>query len=120
MKLVLIRDQSSSFTGTPKFSVTVKVEVSAAEQASIKKYKMGKTLLYTNMDDRGKGLLGAISRASMEIKFTINDLIDGKKIECKDIMEMLALEGVIVEVSKTFKQVLEAAASFGGETVIEL
>ena len=69
---------------------------------------------------RGKDLLGAISRASMEVKFTVNDLINGKKVECKDIMEMLELEEVIVSVSKTFKQVLEAVASFGGETVIEL
>ena len=42
------------------------------------------------------------------------------EIEVKDIMEIIELEEIIISVSKTFKQVLEAAASFGGETVIEL
>jgi len=120
MKLVLLRNQSSTFTGKAKFSIMAKIEVSSEEQTHIRKYDMGKTLLHTNMANRGSGIAGAISRASMEVKFTVNDLINGKKVECKDIMEMLELEEVIVSVSKTFKQVLEAAASFGGETVIEL
>ena len=120
MKLVLIRDQSKSLTGKAKFSVTAKVEVTDEEKSNIAKYKMGEMLLYTNMEDRGSGILGALSRAAMEVKFSINDLINGKKIECKDIMEMLALEEIIVDTSKTFKQVLEASATFGGETAIEL
>ena len=120
MKLVIIRDQSSTFTGKATFSIMAKIEVSSEEKANIKKYKMGKILLHTNMDERGSGLLGAISRASMEVKFTVDDLVNGKKIEVKDIMEIIELEEIIINVSKTFKQVLEAAASFGGETVIEL
>jgi len=37
-----------------------------------------------------------------------------------EIVEMLAVEEQIREAAQTFKNVLEAAASFGGEEVVEL
>ena len=120
MKLVLIRNQSVGITGNTTFSITAQVEVTQEEKNYIVKYKMGKTLLYTNLVDRGKGLLGFIFRKANAIEFTINDLVIGTKVECRDIVDMLSLEGIIVETSHTLKNILEASATFGGETVIEL
>lgn len=120
MKLILQRNQTKGFSGKTTFSVTATVEVSNEEKANINKYKLGKELLYTNMEDRGSGVLGAISRKMMAVEFTINNLINGKKIDCKTILEMLELEESIMEVTKTFKQVLDASATFGDEEVIEL
>ena len=57
---------------------------------------------------------------SMNISVSVDDLAGGKRIECKDILEMLAVEGQIREAAITFKQVLDAAAHFGGEEVIEI
>jgi hypothetical protein len=46
--------------------------------------------------------------------------MNGKRIECKDIVEMLAVEEQIKEAAKTFNAVLSAASHFGGEEVIDL
>jgi hypothetical protein len=56
----------------------------------------------------------------MTISVSVNDLSGGKKIDCKDIVEMLAVEDQIKEAAQTFKLVLDAASHFGGEEVLEL
>ena len=120
MKLVLLRNQSVGVTGNITFSITAQVEITQKEKDDIVKYKIGKTLLYTNLIDRGKGLLGFLFRKANAVEFTVNDLVKGTKVECKDIIGMLDLEEIIVEASQTLKNILEASATFGGETVIEL
>ena len=125
MKLLLRRNQRSGLLGKAVFVLEVRAEISDEEQANIRKYKLGDTQLYASHEllDKGRGLLGAASRLAfkaMTISVSVNDLAGGKKIECKDIIEMLAVEEQITEAAKTFKQVLDAAAQFGGEVVVEL
>jgi hypothetical protein len=125
MKLLLRRDQKSGFTGKVTFSLTVRAELSEEEKSNIKKYKLADTMLYERdkMADGGSGLLGLASRVAfkmLNISVSVKDLSDGKVIEVKDIVEMLAVEGQIKEACETFKAVLTAAAHFGGEEVIEL
>ena len=125
MKLLLRRDQKSGLIGKITFILTVRAELSDEEKNNIQKYKLWNTVLYEKMTltDKGSGLLGVASRLAfkmMNISVSVNDLSDGKKIDCKDIVEMLAVEDQIKEAAQTFKNVLEAAASFGGEEVIEL
>lgn len=126
MKLLLRREQRSAIIGSkPVFVLNVRAEISAAEQADIAKYKLGDTELYAShtLIDRGSGLLGVATRfahKAMTINVSVKDLTSGKKIECKDIIEMLAVEEQLKEAAKTFAQVLAAAAHFGGEEVVEL
>lgn len=127
MKLLLRRDQKSGLIGMGKitFTLAVRAELTDQEKNNIKKYKLGDTMLYerATLTDKGSGLLGVASRLAfkmMNLSVSVNDLSDGKKIDCKDIVEMLAVEDQIREAAQTFKNVLEAAASFGGEEVIEL
>ena len=122
MKLIIMRDQVSKGMMSKKvhFSILAKVEVTDDEKENITKYKLGNILLYSNMEDRGSGVLGAISRKAMAVEFNINDLINGKKIESDDILEILDLEETIIGAAKNFKQILEASANFGEEEVIEL
>ncbi len=125
MKLLLRRDQKSSMIGKITFTLTVRAELADAEKNNIKKYKLGDTMLYERMTmgEKGSGLLGVASRLAfkmMNLTVSIDDLSEGKKIDCKDIVEMLAVEDQIKEAAQTFKNVLEAASSFGGEEVIEL
>jgi len=92
---------------------------------SIQRYKLGKTVLYTKSElaDRGSGLLGLASRLAfraMNISVSVEDLVRGKRLECKDIVEMLAVEEQIREAASTFRQVLHAALHFGGEEAIAL
>ena len=125
MNLLLRRDQRSGLLGKVVFQLDVRAEISPQEMTNIQRYKLGATMLYTKneMIDRGSGLLGLASRMAfhaMNISVTVNDLVQGKRIECKDILEMLAVEGQIREAALTFKQVLDAAAHFGGEEVVPL
>ena len=125
MKLLLRRDQKSGLIGKVTFTLTVRAELTDEEQNNIRKHRLGDTMLYERekLVDRGSGLLGVASRLAfkmMNISVSVNDLSDGKKIDCKDIVEMLAVEDQIKEAAQTFKSVLEAAATFGGEEVIEL
>ena len=127
MKLLLRRDQKSGMLGVGKvtFTLAVRAELSEEEKSNIKKYKLGETVLYerSTMTDRGSGLLGLASRVAfkmMNLSISVNDLASGKQVDCKDIMEMLAVEEQIKEAAQTFKAVLTAAAQFGGEEVIQL
>ena len=126
MKLILQRSQKAGMMGVGKvkFGLDARAQLTPEETEYVKKYKMGKTLLYQKMEmaDPGKGLLGLASRLAfkmMNITVTVDDLIHGKHLECKDIVEMRAVEEQIKEASQTFKDILDTAAQFGGEEVIE-
>jgi len=125
LKLLLRRDQRSGMMGKVVFSLEVRADITNEEKANIQKYKLGETELYASHEllDKGSGLLGAASRLAfkaMTISVSVKDLTGGKKVECKDIVEMLAIEDQIREAAKTFAQVLAAAAQFGGEEVVEV
>ncbi len=125
MKLLLRRDQKSGFTGKVTFTLAVRAELTEEEKSNIKKYKLAETMLYERdkMSDGGSGLLGLASRMAfkmLNISVSVKDLADGKTIEVKDIVEMLAVEDQIKEACQTFKAVLTAATHFGGEEVVEI
>lgn len=126
MKLVLRRDQKSGMLSSAiKFTLAVRAEISEEEQAWIKKYKLGETMLYEKMEltDKGSGLLGVAGRLAfkmLNITVSVNDLTKGKSVECKDIVEMIAVEEQIKQAMQTFKTVLLTASQFGGEEVIEI
>ena len=125
MRLLLRRDQRSGLMGKVAFSLEVRAQLSEEEAANVRKYKLGDTMLYQSheMTDRGSGLLGLASRLAfkaMTINVSVNDLVNGKRIDIKDVVEMLAVEEQIKEAAQTFAQVLRAAAGFGGEEVIEI
>ena len=124
MKLLLRRDQRGGMLGKVVFALSVRAEITPQEQANIAKYKLGETVLYASHDIiGGSGILGAATRLAykaMTISVSVNDLSGGKKIDCKEIVEMLAVEDQIKEAAQTFKLVLDAASHFGGEEVLEL
>jgi hypothetical protein len=125
MKLLLRADQKPGLMGKVVFKLDVRADLSAEEKANIAKYKLGDTVLYEkNVQlDQGSGLLGLASRAAfraMNISVSVKELAEGKRVECKDIVEMVAVVDQIKEAAQTFKAVLDAASHFGGEEVIEL
>jgi len=125
MKLLLRRDQKSSMLGrNPTFTLDIRAQLADDEIANIRKYGLGKTMLYERqtMVDRGSGLLGLASRVAfkmMNLTINVDDLVNGKRVECKDIIEMLAVQEQLKDAAENFKNVLEACAHFGGEEVLE-
>lgn len=125
MKLLLRRDQRGGMLGKVIFTLEVRAELSEEERSAISKYKLADTVLYekNTMTDPGSGLLGLASRVAfraMNMSLSVKDLTGGKKLECKDIVEMLAVEEQVREAGKTFNAVLNAARHFGGEEVVDL
>ena len=127
MKLLLRRDQKSAGLMSKKivFILAVRAELTEEEKSNIAKYKLGETMLYERekLIDQGSGLLGVASRMAihmLNLTISVSDLETGKTVECKDIVEMLAVEEQIKQAAATFKNVLEAAARFGGEEVLQL
>jgi len=124
MKLLLRRNQKAGLLGKVTFTLEVRASLSDEEQSNIRKYKLGDTMLYQSHDlQGGSGLLGIASRLAYKaitINVSVDDLAHGKKIEVKDIVEMLAVEDQIKEAARTFVAVLSAAARFGGDEVIEI
>lgn len=126
MRLVLRRSQrTAGMLGTKQlFQLEVRADISDAEKADIEKYRLGDVVLYKSHEvTGGSGIIGVASRLAwqaMTITVSVRDLAFGKRIECKDVVEMLAVEEQIVEAAKTFALVLSAASTFGGEEVVEL
>lgn len=128
MKLLLRRNQKPAMMmGSPTFTLEVRAELTPEEKADIEKYKLGNTLLYVrnpNVPDVDGGTLGGL--ASMikwritNLTVSVKDLLQGKRIDCKDIMEMLGAEDQIKEAAQNFKAVLQAAAGFGGEEIVAI
>jgi hypothetical protein len=125
MKLLLRRDQKAGMLGKVIFTLSVRAELTDEEKTNIQKYKLGDTMLYerSKIADPGSGLLGMASRMAFKminLTVSVKDLEEGKQVECKDIVEMLAVEEQIKEAAQTFRSVLGAASTFGGEEIIEI
>ena len=124
MKLLLRRGQREAMLGgKPVFILDVRADISAEEKKLVEKYKLGDTMLYQSHEiTGGSGLLGVASKLAFKavtINVSIKDLANGKRVECKDVVEMLAIEEHIRDAAKTFVDVLKAAAGFGGEEAVE-
>ena len=125
MKLLLRRNQKSGMMRGASFTLDARAELTPEEYKNIERYGFGKTMLYqrNQVVDPGSGLLGMASRFAfkmMNIEVTVASLANGIHLEFKDIIEMLAVEDQLKEASKNFKAILDAAAKFGGEEVVEL
>lgn len=125
MRLLLRRTQKTALMGAVSFVLTVRADLTEEERRNIDRYRLGETVLYTRDElvDPGSGLAGLASRLAfkaLNISVSVDDLVKGKRIDCQDIVEMLAVEEQLREASRTFKAVLEVAASFGGEDVVVL
>ena len=124
MKLLLRRHQRISLTGRTVFMLDVRAEFSDEEQDNIGRYRLGQEVLYTRGEivDPGSGVLGLTSRlafAALNSSLSVADLVEGKRIECIDIVEMMSIEERIKEAASVLKSVLHVAAHFDGEEIVD-
>ena len=107
------------------FVLDAQAQLTDDEKNALKKYKMGKEVVYQKikLDIPVGGMLGVAARLAekaLNITVTVDDLVNGKHLECKDIVEMLAVEEQLLEASQVLKKIITAASHFGGEEVIEI
>lgn len=125
MKLLLKRNQKKSMIGSQvHFTLDARAELTDEEREHVNKYRMGKTLLVSNFEDRGAGIIGLLSRFIYTrfrgtADIAIDDLVKGRQFDCHDVLELIDIERQLREASETFKTILNIAASFGGEELIE-
>jgi hypothetical protein len=125
-------------SNTQFFALDARIELTNEEKDLIRKYNLNKELLYTSEEAKQHaasvlstpsvpGLRDlakmAVSRArlSLSLKCTVDSLVKGQHIECKDVAELIAAEAAIVEAAQTLKTYLQAALSFDGrEELVEV
>ncbi len=152
MQLKLKRSQRAGgmMGGKVIFGLDARADLSADEQGLVKKYALGKIVVYDSearkkhagsayghFDDAAhtpgyelsstgrslwKGARGLASAAMMalSLRVTVDGLMSGQHIECKDLDELLGAEAAILDACKNLKAYLETAVTFDGrEEVVE-
>lgn len=127
MELLLSKSQKSGMlTSTITFTLNIKTRLNDEEQALIKKYKMGKEVVYEKLPIGAAvagmggiaGALTAITAKALKLVFTVDDLVKGRTIECKDILDMIAAEQQIRDAADGFWGIIQASKNFEGEEVV--
>ena len=123
MKLHFRRDQRSGLGGIV-FVLNVRAEISPDERVALSKYKLNNVLLYQRnpkaMQDTWTGIAKHLIHQALDLTIQVKDLAEGKKVECKNILEMLAVEEQLKEAGQNLAGILRAAMLFGGEQVVEV
>ena len=126
MKLLLHRSHRPGLLGGRIiYRLDVRADLTEDERADIATYGLGGTQLYQRLEvaERGRGLLGMMFRLRFKaanLTLSVRDLIEGKRVECADIVEMLALEDQVRQAARTFSLVLNTAARFDGDEVLDV
>ncbi len=129
MEVLLTKSQKKGMMGlgSVSFILEIKARLTDEEAALVKRYKMDDIIIYEKMPIHatanalgglGKLAVGLASRA-FQLQFQVRDLVNGRKIEAKDISEMLAAQEQIKEASENFHNMLMASKYFEGEEIIK-
>ena len=141
MKLRLSRSQKQHGMVNKKgvtFCLDARAELTNEEAANVKKYALGKEVIYNSANTRRhldnaieenssgkiigfiKGLM-SFTMAKFSLSVTLDSLIRGHHIETTDLQEIVDTEDALEAACANIKTYLEAAATYeGGEQVIEI
>lgn len=146
MNLKLRRTQRSAGVIGKKiyFALDARADLTPEEYALVQKYALGNTVVYDSearkarteavqdhladaKDARGASSLWKTARglasaamAALTLRITVDGLIGGQHVECKDLDELLGAEAAIREGCRNLKAYLETALTFDGrEEVLE-
>jgi len=130
MKLKLRRSQKTTMLrGTPVFQLYAVADLTGEERNLISKYNLGSATVYASEAHQshvaaaasGGGVLRtarAMAAASLSLRITVNDLAQGKQVECKSLDEMMGVEEAITTACQNLKGYLETALTFDGREVV--
>lgn len=128
IRVKIRRGQITGITGRVTFSVNFIAELSPEAREAVRRYRFGKTVLYQKdlKLERTINVFRLLWRlfwlwlTRRRWQITVSDLVHGRTIECKEILEVLEVEQSIMAAARTFASVLRAASWFGGEEIVEL
>jgi len=127
MKLRLNKSQKAKgLTRKIVYSLTAKVELTEEERIYLQKYKLANEIVYAkdriapDMNPTGFASLARnLSAMAINLRITVNDLVIGRTIVCKDIGEIMDVEATIYKSCNGLKNLLTNCAGFEGEQIIE-
>jgi hypothetical protein len=136
--LKLRRSQKAGLLGKVTFMLDARVELSEQARALVAKYGLGSQVIYDSKarQERAQAAYGHFDEAiytstgrslwknarglasaammALSLRVTVNNLINGQHIECKDLDELLGAEKALVEACQNLKAYLETALTFDG------
>lgn len=146
MQLKLKRTQRAGgmLGGKVLFALDARADLAPGEKALVQKYGLGKTVVYDSearkkhaeagyghFDEAAQSSVGrslwknarglaSAAMISLALRVTVDGLMNGQHIECKDLDELLGAESAILDACKNLKGYLETALTFDGrEEVVE-
>jgi hypothetical protein len=144
MQLKLQRTQrmGGAFGNKVLFCLDARAEYAPAEQADIRKYKLGSEVIYSSRaakkhlenagahldrtqsggtGERAAGLargVVSLAMAKMQLSISIASLGRGHHIECKDLGELMEAEEAVMNACRNLRDYLKLAATFNGSIVL--
>lgn len=146
MQLKVKRSQRAGgmLGGKVIFGLDARADLTPEEQSLVKKYGLGKLVVYdsearkksneaayAHFDEAASSSLGrslwknargiaSAAMIAMTLRVTVDSLVGGQHVECKDLDELLGAEVAILDACKNLKSYLETAVTFDGrEEVFE-
>ena len=127
MQLVLERGQAAQGFRKDQLVFTLKAQVllSEREREDINRYRLADEVIFATgyISAPGRGLLALAAHIIQESqidRLTVRELVEGCTYTTKNIQEMKVIEAQITEGAQIFRELLEAASSYGGREVIDL
>jgi hypothetical protein len=140
LKLRRSQRQGGMLGGKVLFALDARVELSSSERDLVNKYSLGNLSVYDSEARRkqtqaaiegydaaaytggslSRQLMGAAkgmarsAMAALTLRVTINSLVSGQHIECKDLDELLGAEEAIRQACENLKAYITTALTFDG------
>jgi hypothetical protein len=138
IQLKVRRSQKSSLMGKPTFVLDARADLTPEARGLISKYGLGALVIYDSKarQQRAEAAYGHFDEATysstgrslwksarglasaammvLALRVTVNNLMSGQHIECKDLDELLGAEAAIIEACQNLKAYLETALTFDG------
>jgi len=130
MQLKIRRSQKSGLTGAI-FVLDVMADLTEAEAELVKRYKLQKEMVYisdssdqnaANLQAGNMKALGSLMMDKLtKRRFSMQDLINGQHLECKNLPELIETENQVHVACQNIRGYLDVARSFdGSEQVVEI
>jgi hypothetical protein len=137
MQLKMRRSQRASgiLSKSVMFMLDARLDLTAEETANVKKYKLGDLTVYNSAASRkhleaaaeaavresAGNFLAYVARTTMarlSLNITVDGLVKGQHVECKDLDELIGAENAIRQAAEATHAYLEIAKTFDGQEVI--
>ncbi len=137
MQLKLARSQREGgvLSKSVIFCLDARVVLTPEERANVVRYRLGNEVIYNSkaseryLEAHQEALktgtaggvvraLGSLALVALNLNITVNGLVRGQHIECKDLNELLEAEEALMSACERLRVFLDAAVTFDGRELL--